>query len=320
MKLLFKALSRLQRLTAPGLAPMQPQLPSLTALDVSCPTLLPDSCILDDIIELTQLQELTLPTSAAALLATEEQLTKFGMCSQLSSLTFADHVGQFGNNYPISTSMACFVSCAEHLPALVSRVQQPEIVQQLQGLTALTKLHMGTIADGWEDGGIIMRAIGGMASLQSLQLCMRLHRWNPTEHGWLASQSLLTSVSVCVQGAPAVHFERVLSAVPQLSLLRSFQQSGSRFDCGPSLSSGPLGCLASASGTLELMQLNFMHLPANFMEVIQQLTHLSSLGIRGCRCRCTKGSFSGFSGLKAWTNAPWELVSSRLSRCCTRCG
>jgi hypothetical protein len=328
MKLLFKALPHLQRLrlpvtrqlTARGLGPLQPLLPSLTALDISCPTPPPDSCILDAILQLTQLRELTLPTSAAALLTTEGRLAKLGACTQLSSVTFSDHVGQSGNGNLTSTSMACFVSCAERLPALVSlklderclRVQQPEIVQQLQGLTALTKLHMGTIAQGWEEGVTFLHAIGGMASLRSLQLRLSQCQWAPTERGWLASLSLLTSLNIRFESTsvvnPQQHFDAVLSAVPYLPLLRSFQLSGSRlcYLAAPRVCSGPFACLAAASETLEVLQLNYMHLPYSFMDVIQQLTHLTSLGV--CSYNCAERILAGlkeFTSLRKLDLCDW---------------
>jgi hypothetical protein len=334
MKLLFKALPHLQRLciplthkfTAPGLSPLQALLPSLTALEISCPTLPPDSCILDAILQLTQLRELTLPPSAAALLATEDQLTKLGMCIQLSSLTFSDHVGRFDDGIikirPLHMSMACLVSFVERLPALVAlkvdkkylRVQQPETVQQLQGLTALTKLHIDTIAQGCENGGILMRAIGGIASLQSLQLRMQLHIRNPAERGWLGHLSLLTSLDIGFENVEALQFDDVLSELPQLPLLRSFQLSGSRFNRWlPPSSSGPFACLAHANETLELLKLNYLQLPGSFMEVIQQLTHLTALGIRGCRCGPGSCDFSGLSALSSLRKL--ELRSWNAGRC-----
>jgi hypothetical protein len=319
-----KALPHIQQLHLPvttlevarRLAAQPTLLPSLTALHVFGPSALPFSPwrsfdvdrFMDLLAPLSQLRELTLPASTAYHVSKHaKHMPKLTACSRL---TFSDHPNDDVN---VCLYTEYMVICAQHLPALVSLVidvrgwlhSTPRALQQLQGLTMLTDLEVGTIRPRFSHAPTM---IGTITGLQSLRLRLLSESWAPAEDSCLARLSLLTSLHVALEPFWLIyqahedlyHGDRLLAAVPHLPpSLQDLQltiSSCSEKYVGAAPSSGLFAGLASASSVLQLLELKYLTLPGNFMEVIQQLTRLTTLGIHDCDCTAG-GSFAGLTAL-----------------------
>jgi hypothetical protein len=210
----------------------------------------------------------------------------------------------------------CSVICAACVPTLAALVidawgcgTRPSHLQPLQRLTALTELQVGTICDPFRAASMI----GGITSLQSLRLCFTRAAWDLS---WLTRLPRLTSLHAILapelQSDPFViariGMDKVVSAVRHLPpSLRAFEltvNTGCRWPrIWGVLSSGAFAGLASASGLLQRLELGYMELPGNFMEVIQQLTRLTTLVISDCNgCSNFSGltTLSGLNKLELW--------------------
>jgi hypothetical protein len=345
LEVICKALPHIQQLHLPvttfevtaarRLAAQQTLLPSLTALHVSGPSALPfppspwrsfDVERVMELAPLSQLRELTLPASTAYHVSTHaEHLPKLTVCSRL---TFSDHL----NHDVDSTFTEHMVICAQHLPALVSLVIDvrerlltfPQDLRQLQGFTMLTELQVGTIRFC-----NAARLIGAVTGLQSLRLRLLSEAWRPLEDSCLARLSLLTSLHVVALGRswplyPHVDHQlgdRLLAAVPHLppslqDLQLTISSSNGRYSMvGSGPTTGAFAGLASASSVLQLLDLMYLKLPGNFMEVIQQLTRLTTLGIHDCNCTAA-GSFAGLTALTSLRKlALCDLVGGSTAGC-----
>jgi hypothetical protein len=243
-----------------------------------------------------RLQSLTLPIAFTA-----SSAAALAHCTALCRLRFE------GRGH---VDVAHVAPLAAQLPALAALeldgLGRIDGSAHLGGLTRLTALLLaGAVAEAGSSTGQLLHRVGALTRLRSLHLQLWWNGdWQTAQPGWLTALALLTSLRVDydpLTGAGGVGdgaaqlgraFDEVASSVPRLPALRELHMSDNAgvgaehvSDAGSWLSAAAAARIASASGSLRLLHLGWLSLPAAmFTEVLPRLTGLTCLRLDSLYC------------------------------------